>query len=246
MAEERVAVVTGAGRGIGLAVAKRLLADGRRVAVLDVSARLLDGAREALANHDEAVHFVEASVANREQMEAVAAGILTHWGRIDILVNNAAINRMGGSLDMAAGDWDAVIAVNLTGAFIATAVCGPAMREGGWGAIVNIGSIGAAGFGGSPAYAASKAGLLGLTRQAARDLGPSNITANYVAPGVIRTEWVEKNLGERSMEASAANAPLRRVGEPEDIAGTVAYLTSDDARHVTGQVISVSGGVWMP
>jgi 3-oxoacyl-[acyl-carrier protein] reductase len=216
------------------------------VAVLDVSARVLDGAREALAAHGEAVHFVTASVADREQMEAAAGAILGRWGRIDILVNNAAINRMGGALDQPAADWDAVIAVNLTGAFIATAVCGRSMREGGWGAIVNIGSIGAAGFGGSPAYAASKAGLLGLTRQAARELGPSNITVNYVAPGVIRTEWVEKNLGEQSMEASAANTPLRRVGAPEDIAGTVAYLTSDDARHVTGQLISVSGGVWMP
>jgi 3-oxoacyl-[acyl-carrier protein] reductase len=120
------------------------------------------------------------------------------------------------------------------------------MSEQGSGAIVNVGSIGGAGFGGSPAYAASKAGLVGLTKQAARELGPSGIRVNLVAPGVTTTDWVLRNLGEESVAAVERSAPLRRVATPEDIAGVIAFLASSDAGHVTGQVISVSGGVWMP
>jgi len=120
------------------------------------------------------------------------------------------------------------------------------MRAGHGGAIINIGSIGAAGLGASPAYAASKAGLIGLTRQMARELGPDGITVNVVAPGVIRTEWVLRHLGPERLAATEEASPLRRVGEPDDIAGVVSFLASKDARHVTGQVISASGGAWMP
>jgi 3-oxoacyl-[acyl-carrier protein] reductase len=139
-----------------------------------------------------------------------------------------------------------VVDVNLTGAFVATSVAAKPMRDQASGAIVNVGSIGAAGFGASPAYAASKAGLIGLTRQGARELGAFGITVNYVAPGVTTTEWVERNLGQERIEASAAATPLKRVGTPDDVAATIVFLASPAARHVTGQVISVSGGSWMP
>jgi 3-oxoacyl-[acyl-carrier protein] reductase len=186
-------------------------------------------------------------VADRAAMERVVSEVVARWGRVDVLVNNAALNRPGGVFTQTDADWDAVIAVNLTGAFIATSVAAGAMKDAGrGGSIVNVGSIGANGFGAAPAYAASKAGLIGLTRQAAVELGPLGITVNLVAPGVTTTEWVEKNLGQARIEASAANTPLRRAGTPADVASVVCYLASAGARHVTGQVVSVSGGVWMP
>jgi 3-oxoacyl-[acyl-carrier protein] reductase len=179
-------------------------------------------------------------------MGRAVEAIVGEWGRLDVLVNNAAVNRPGGIFSQPDEDWAAVIAVNLTGVFVASSVAAPPMVAGRWGAIVNIGSIGAAGMGASPAYAASKAGLIGLTRQMARELGPDGVTANVVAPGVTTTDWVARNLGTDSMEATAAATPLRRLGTPEDIAGVVSFLASADARHVTGQVISASGGMWMP
>lgn len=245
--EQRVALVTGGSRGIGFAVARQFLDEGLAVVITDVSERGLAEARDKLSAEAERTHLSNASVANREAMETVVSEVVGLWGRLDVLVNNAALNRPGGVLTQADSDWDAIIAVNLTGAFIATSVAAAAIKAGGaGGSIVNVGSIGANGFGAAPAYAASKAGLIGLTRQAAVELGPLGITVNLVAPGVTTTEWVEKNLGQARIEASAASAPLRRAGTPEDIASVVCYLASPGARHVTGQVVSVSGGVWMP
>jgi len=241
---ERVALVTGGGRGIGLACVQRLLAAGFRVAVVDVNARALAEARTALAGEGGRVHFAAASVADRAAMADLAAEVAARWGGIDTLVNNAGVNRPGGLLNQADADWDAVLEVNLKGPFVCSAVCVPYMRDRG-GAIVHIGSIGAAGMGASPAYAASKAGLIGLTRQMARELGPADITVNVVAPGVTRTGWVERNLGEERIRAAGESVPLRRVTTPEEIAGAVAFLCGPDARQITGQVLSVSGGAWM-
>ena len=246
MPEPRVALVTGAGRGIGLAVVQRLLADGSRCGALEISERAIAGAREALAAHAGDVEYIAGSVVDPEQAESCVSHLIARWGRLDVLVNNAAVNRPGGLFEQRQEDWDAVIAVNLTGPFVMSRAAAARMRDQGEGAIVHIGSIGAAGMGASPAYASSKAGLIGLTRQMASELGPSGIRVNYVAPGVTLTDWVERNLLPENIEASAANSPLRRVGTPEDIAGVVAFLCSADARHVTGQVISASGGAWMP
>lgn len=243
---ERVALVTGGGRGIGLACVVRLLADGFRVAVVEINEKAIASARTELAGHEHRVHFVAASVADRAAMERAVAAIDGSWGRIDVLVNNAAVNRPGGLLTQSDADWAAVLQVNLTGAFVTSAVVAAVMRRQPGGAVINIGSIGAAGFGASPAYAASKAGLIGLTRQMAHELGPDGITANLVAPGVTTTDWVLRNLGPARVAAAGAAAPLRRAGTPEDIAGVVAFLASADARHLTGQVISASGGQWMP
>jgi len=177
---------------------------------------------------------------------AVIAKLVEHWGRLDVLVNNAAVNRPGGLFSQPDADWDEVLEVNLKGVFVCSSVAAAAMRRNSYGAIVNIGSIGAAGLGASPAYAASKAGLIGLTRQMAREIGPDGITVNVVAPGVTLTGWVERNLPQQNIAAAVESAPLRRVGTVEDIAGVVSFLCSADARHVTGQVISASGGAWMP
>lgn len=241
-----VALVTGGGRGIGLACVIRLLADGFRAGVVEINEKAIASARESLAGQHDRTRFMAASVADRAAMERAVQELVERWGRLDVLVNNAAVNRPGGLLTQPDGDWHAIIEVNLTGAFITSAVAAAAMRTRKYGAIINIGSVGAAGFGASPAYAASKAGLIGLTRQMARELGPDNITANLVAPGVTTTDWVLRNLGPERIAAAEEAAPLRRAGTPEDIAGAVAFLASKDARHITGQVISVSGGTWMP
>jgi 3-oxoacyl-[acyl-carrier protein] reductase len=245
-AGERVALVTGGGRGIGLACVVRLLHDGYRVAVVEINERAIAAAREQLAPEAGRLQFESASVSDRAAMTRVVSGLRERWGRLDALVNNAGVNRPGGIFEHSDADWDAVLDVNLKGPFVVTAVAAQLMREGEGGAIVNIGSIGAAGMGASPAYAASKAGLIGLTRQNARELGPYGITVNLVAPGVTTTDWVLRNLGPERVAAAEQSAPLRRVGAPEDIAGVVAFLVSPDARHVTGQVISPSGGAWMP
>lgn len=246
MGDAPVALVTGGGRGIGLACVMRLLADGYRVGAVEINERAIDAAREALVAWADRVSFLTASVADRDAMAGAVADLTGRWGRLDVLVNNAAVNRAGGLLTQSDADWGAVLTVNLTGAFVASAVAAAAMRERGSGSIVHIGSIGAAGMGASPAYAASKAGLIGLTRQMAHELGPLGIRVNLVAPGVTTTDWVVRNLGPERIAAAEASAPLRRAGTPEDIAAVVAFLASTDARHVTGQVISASGGAWMP
>lgn len=245
-ATDQVALVTGGGRGIGLACVRRLLHDGFRVEVVDLNERALGQARAELAGHADRVHLSVASVTDRGAMTATVAAVLSRWERLDVVVNNAAVNRPGGLLTQSDADWQAVLATNLTGVFITSAAAVPAMRERRYGAIVHIGSIGAAGLGASPAYAASKAGLIGLAKQMARELGPDGITVNVVAPGVTSTDWVLRNMGPERVAAAEQTAPLRRIGTPEDIAGVVAFLASADARHITGQTISASGGAWMP
>ena len=243
---EKVALVTGGGRGIGLACALHLIQDGMRVAVVEINERSFDRARESAGERAASLLLLAGDVTNRSGMSDVVSSIAARWGSVDVLINNAAVNRPGTLSSQSDEDWGAILAVNLTGTFITSAVCAPLMRDHGWGRIVNIGSIGAAGLGASPGYAASKAGLIGLTRQMARELGPDGITVNLVAPGVIETEWVARHLPAENREATAAATPTRRVGTPDDIASIVSFLASEGSRHITGQVISASGGYWMP
>lgn len=247
MADTRAALVTGGGRGIGLATVLRLLDDGFNVAIVEVNGKAIEGARVAVGEQrQDRFHVEVASVTDPSAMAAAVDAIAARWGRLDALVNNAGVNRPGTLFTQKDEDWEAVLRVNLTGPFVASRAAATVMKAQQSGSIVNVGSIAAAGLMASPAYAASKAGLIGLTRQLAYELGPHGITVNLVAPGVTTTDWVERNLGQERIEAAAQSAPLRRVATPEDIAAVIAFLASPDSRHVTGQVISASGGVWMP
>jgi len=234
---------------MGLAIARCLLAGGYAVLAVDINTRALGGEEfgAVQAQFEGRLEGFEGSVTDLERVRAAAARCKERWGGLDVLVNNAGLNRPGGMFDLDEAGWDAVVAVNLKGAWLCALACVPLMEERGGGAIVSIGSVAGAGIGsGSPVYAATKAGLVGFTKTIARELGPRGIRVNLVAPGITRTEWVQRNMPAESLEASAQHNPLRRIGEPEDVAAAVAWLASDDARHVTGQVISLSGGEWMP
>ena len=243
----RVALVTGAGRGMGLAITERLLTDGLAVMGIDINFPHPEALESLAAGHPGRLAWQGASVTEAETMRRAVAAAVERWDGLDVLVNNAGLDRRGGLSGLTEVDWERVMGVNLKGPWLCSLAAAPAMRARGGGSIVNIGSISAAGGDGvSPAYAASKAGLIGLTRYMAHQLGPEQIRVNLIAPGLTLTEWVQRNLSPERLETSRSAIPLRRAGEPADVAAAVSYFTSEDARHVTGQVLSVSGGAWMP
>ena len=241
---DRVAIVTGASRGIGRAVARRLAADGAAV----VAAARSDGAdgvaAEIRAGGGRSVG-VRVDVTDPERIEAMVRTALDEYGRIDVLVNNAGIVRDRLALRMAPADWDAVVATNLTGAFAcARAVLRPMIRQRG-GRIVNVGSVvGRMGNAGQANYAASKAGLEGLTRALAREVASRGITVNVVAPGMIGTDMTA-GLDESAQAAMLEQIPMGRLGTTDDVAGAVRFLASDEAAYVTGHVLAVNGGMYM-
>ncbi len=246
MADPRTALVTGGGRGIGLAIVERLLADGYRVVAADVNARGLAHLQEMAAETDGRLFPADVDVTNADQMQAAVDHAVREWGGLDAFVNNAGRNRQVDSASTTDEDWDWILDTNLKAVFFCSQIAAAAMKEGDGGSIVNISSTSAGGADGNPAYSASKAGVIGLTRSMAVELGPHNIRVNAIAPGTTLSDWVVRNMPQEVLDASAKRNPLRRNAEPADIADSVAFLTSDASRHVTGQVISVSGGGWMP
>ena len=238
----RVAIVTGASRGIGRAIALRLAAAG---------ARIVAGARadhvHAVVGEIEAAGGTAVGVTLEVTESASVSGMvqtaLDRFGRIDVLVNNAGIVRDQLLLRMKPEDWDAVIATNLTAAFACCrAVLRPMMKQR-FGRIVNIGSVvGQTGNPGQANYAASKAGIVGFTRSLALEVASRGITANVVAPGMIETDMTAA-LDERARDALCSRIPMRRLGTPDDVAGAVCFLVSDEASYITGQVLSVNGGM---
>lgn len=244
--EQRVAIVTGAVRGIGRAIANRLAADGFTVVVNyrgdqgeadEVCAEIANAGGRAIA--------MKADVTNPDDVASLIEGTMNELGRIDVLVNNAGITRDMLIMRMKEEDWDAVIETNLKGAFLCSkAVVRPMMRQRS-GTIINLSSVvGLVGNPGQANYAAAKAGLVGLTKSMAKELGSRGIRVNAVAPGFIDTRLTDilpDDLKSRALET----IPLGRFGDPEDVAGAVGFLASPETRYITGAVISVDGGLFM-
>jgi 3-oxoacyl-[acyl-carrier protein] reductase len=244
--ENQVAVVTGAGRGIGHAIAVRLAKEGARVAsVSRTEANAQKTADEINAARADAAKAYAVDVADQAAVQKAAEQIFADFGRVDILVNNAGVTRDGLSMRMSMEDWDTVLNTNLKGAFnFIQAVMRPMIKQRS-GRIINISSIaGLIGNAGQANYAASKAGLIGLTKTLARELASRGITVNAVAPGLIETDMTTV-LSEEIRQNILKNVPLGKLGEPEDIAGAVAYLASAEAKYITGQVLTVDGGMVM-
>ena len=244
--ENQVAIVTGAGRGIGHAIALRLSADGAKVAVISrTESNAARTADEINSKHAGTARAYAVDVADHQAVQAAVQQILQEFSRVDILVNNAGLTRDGLSMRMSLEDWDVVVDTNLRGAFsFIQAVERPMLKQRS-GRIINIASVsGIVGNPGQANYAASKAGLIGLTKSIARELASRSITVNAVAPGFISTDMTGV-LPEATKNAVVGQIPLARFGEPEDIAAAVAFLASPEAKYITGQVLTVDGGMVM-
>jgi len=242
----QVAIVTGAGRGIGHAIALRLASEGARVAVVSrTEANAERTAEEINARYAGLAKAYAVDVANHTAVKNLAEQILAAFSRVDILVNNAGLTRDGLSMRMSEADWDLVLDTNLKGAFnFIQAIERPLIKQRS-GRIINIASV--AGLMGNPGqanYAASKAGLLGLTKTIARELASRGITCNAVAPGFITTDMTEI-LPEEVKKGVIGNIPMAKFGEPNDIAAAVAFLASGEAKYITGQCLVVDGGMVM-
>ena len=244
--ENQVAIVTGAGRGIGRAIALRLAHEGARVASVSRSeATSQSTAAEINATRPDAARAYAVDVADHAAVQETGARILEDFGRVDILVNNAGVTRDGLSMRMSMEDWDTVMGTNLRGTFSFTQAVMRSMIKQRSGRIINISSIaGLTGNAGQANYAASKAGLIGLTKTLARELASRSITVNAVAPGFIITDMTEV-LNDQIKEAILGKIPLGKFGEGDDIAAAVAFLAAPEAKFITGQVLTVDGGMVM-
>jgi len=240
----RVALVTGASRGIGRAIAKALAARGAAVVAAARESHAAPVADEIRTAGGQA-EAVTLDVTAADSIDAALASTLSRFGRIDVLVNNAGIARDQLMLRMKREDWDAVLATNLTAAYTcAQAVLKPMVKQRS-GRIINITSVvGQAGNAGQANYAASKAGLIGFTKALALEVASRNITVNAVAPGLIETDMT-RAISDVAHEAWADRIPLKRLGTPDDVASAVVFLASDEASYITGQVLAVNGGMYL-
>jgi len=243
--QDRVALVTGASRGIGRAIAIRLAADGARVVLVARNQEKLTELQAEIVAAGGAAEVRPCDLSNSAAIGELVKEVAKELGRLDILVNNAGITRDGLVIRMKDEAWDDVIKVNLTAAFSACRAAAKVMMRARSGRIINIASVvGLTGNGGQVNYAASKAGLIGLTKSLAKELGSRGVTANAVAPGYIETDMTAE-LSEKVKGSLLAAIPLGRLGQSANIAGAVAFLASDDAAYVTGEVLRVDGGMAM-
>ena len=242
----KVALVTGASRGIGRAIALRLAREGAKVAInyAGSTAKAEAVKTEIEQNGGEAI-LVQADVSDSASVDAMVAKVIEAFGQIDILVNNAGITRDGLMMRMKDEDFDAVINTNLKGVFYCTKVVSKLMMKKRSGRIINMASVvGLMGNAGQTNYAAAKAGVIGFSKSAAKELASRGITVNMVAPGFIATDMTAE-MKDKAKEMTLAGIPLKRMGEPEDVANAVLFLASDNASYITGQTINVDGGMVM-
>ncbi len=240
--KDSVVVVTGAGQGIGEQLVRAFAAEGAFCALLDVNE---EAARAVADSLEVKAAAYAADVTDTERMEGVAKEIVSEFGKVDVLVNNAGVTRDGLMLRMSEADWDLVLNVNLKGAFVCTKVFGRHMVKARGGRIVNVSSvIGLMGNAGQANYSASKAGLIGLTKSSAKEFASRGVNVNAIAPGYIDTAMTEA-LPEESRAAMLELVPQKRMGTVSDVAGTVLFLAGPDSGYITGEVIRVDGGMCM-
>lgn len=240
---DKVAIITGAARGIGKATAEKFLKEGGKVVICDVNEEAINQTVEELKSISNDVIGFKVDVTNREEVDSMIKATLNNFGKIDCLVNNAGITADNTLLKMSEAEWDRVININLKGVFNCGQAVAAVMAEQGFGVILNASSVvGLYGNYGQTNYAATKWGVIGMTKTWAKELGKKGIRVNAVAPGFILTPMTEK-MPEKVLEMMKEKAPLKRIGMPEDIANAYAFLASDEASFITGAVLSVDGGI---
>ena len=242
--QDRVAIVTGAGRGMGRAVALRLAAGGARIVVNDLRQQDADHVAEELKSAGVDSLSVAGDVTKVDDVRRIASRTMDTFGAVHILINNAGVLRPTPVIDIEEDEWDFVIGVNLKGTYLCSRAVLPAMRSQGWGRIVNFSSTAGKNIStvGGAHYTAAKAGILGFTRHLAKEEAGYGVTVNSVCPGLIDTEMIRDTISDARAEAYAASFPIQRLGQPEEVAELVAFLASDRASYITGASLDINGG----
>jgi 2-hydroxycyclohexanecarboxyl-CoA dehydrogenase len=241
--DQKIAIVTGAGQGIGAAIAAKLAAEGATVVVTDINEETAKATADGLGNGSIGIRT---DVADRESVDAMVDRVVAELGRVDVLVNNAGWDKAEPFVDSDVATWDRIIQINLYGQLNTCHKVLPIMAEQGYGRVVNIGSdSGRVGSSGEAVYSAAKGGVIAFTKTIAREMARAGVTANCVSPGPTDTALFASIGGEKLREALKKAIPLKRLGQPEDLANAVAFLASDEAAFITGQTVSVSGGLTM-